>query len=309
MTEAITNRYDFTLLMDVTDGNPNGDPDAGNAPRTHPFDGIGFVTDVCTKRKVRDYVDATRADPCGEGATWHTDGTHGYKIYVRPGAALNDVNRVAYDQTGIELPKPKGRKAAPKVPASDLRVLEDFMCANFYDARAFGAVMSTKVKCGQVRGPVQVFFGESVEPVFPEDASITRCASADDEEDKENRTMGSKPFIRYGLYRINGVVNPFCASRTGFDADDLALLFEALQHMYDIDGSASRGLTTCRGLYVWRHDNAMGRMPAACVFDTLRIDRAASSQTDRPATRFEDYEVSVDRGALREGVDLTVYSA
>jgi CRISPR-associated protein Csd2 len=287
-------RHDALLLFDVSDGNPNGDPDAGNLPRVDPETMQGLVTDVCIKRKIRDWVDATRG----------TDGR--YKIYIQGDVALNDLHKRAYDSLGIAA---KGTKQA----RDDVDHAREWMCANFFDIRTFGAVMTTGVNAGQVRGPVQLTFARSLDPIVPLDLSITRIAitrpedmqvvtSEGDEGAGKRTEMGRKPLVPYGLYRSHLFVNPHFAARTGFDAEDLAILWDALQRMWDLDRSASRGMMACRGLYVFSHDSPLGNAPAQQLFDRLRVTRKADVAAPR---RFDDYEVALNESDLPTGVTLT----
>ena len=302
MTDSITTdvnrRHDFVLLFDVTDGNPNGDPDAGNLPRVDPETMHGLVTDVSLKRKVRDWVDAAR----GEGAR--------FKIYVQKGGeALNAKHRRAYDELGL---KSSGAKQA----RGDVDKARSWMCDNFYDIRLFGAVMSTGVNCGQVRGPVQFTFARSLDPVVPLDLSITRVAvtreedadivAAEDGSDAaasgKQTEMGRKAIVPYGLYRAHGFFTPHFASQTGVDAVDLALFWQALQMMWDLDRSSSRGLMACRGLYVFSHASTLGDAPAHTLFERVNVEPLSNGQAPRG---FGDYEVRVNDGDLPAGITLT----
>ncbi len=291
-----TRRHDFVLLFDVTDGNPNGDPDAGNLPRVDPETMQGLVTDVCLKRKIRNWVDATR----GEQAR--------YKIYVQDkGMALNTLHQRAYDELGIA--STGSRQARP-----DVEKARAYMCTNFFDVRLFGAVMTTGVNCGQVRGPVQLTFARSVDPVVPLNLSITRVAITRPEdaavtvsEEGEGSggkvtEMGRKPLVPYGLYRGHGFFTPQFAATTGADADDLAALWEALQGMWDLDRSASRGMMALRGLYVFSHESPLGNAPAHALFERVAVSRADGG-AEVPRS-FRDYAVSVDRADLPAGVEL-----
>jgi len=284
-------RHDFVLLFDVTDGNPNGDPDAGNLPRVDPETMHGLVTDVCLKRKVRNYVDATR------GAQSR------YKIFVENRGYLVDHKKRAYEAVG-----------AKKGDDSKLDEAQAWMCANYFDVRMFGAVLVGKkgegYNCGQVRGPVQLTFARSIDPVVPLDLSITRVAlenrgdKPDTGEDEEARTgtMGRKALLPYGLYRSHGFFSPFFAKKTGLLNDDLNLFWEALQKMWDLDRSASRGLMACRGLYVFSHEAGPGNAPAHTLFERVRVRRKERV----PAPRlFAEYEVLVNDKDLPAGVTLT----
>ena len=298
MTEPIKNRYDFVFFCDVKNGNPNGDPDAGNLPRIDPETSRGIISDVCIKRKIRNYVDLVKDQPID--APDVEEGRLGYKIYVQEGVALNDRNNMAYVHYGL---KPVDKKLPKKV--EDQRKVTKFMCDNFYDIRTFGAVMTTGRNCGQVRGPVQLCFGESVDPVAPLEMSITRMASADAKEDKDNKTMGRKQYIPYGLYRIEGFVSAALAQRSGFCQEDLDLLFEAFMDMFENDRSASRGLMTSRKLIVFKHDSELGCTPAHQLFDTVQVKRLIAP--DAFAREYSDYEINVDGSAVPEGVQVESY--
>jgi CRISPR-associated protein Csd2 len=283
------NRHDFVLLFDVLDGNPNGDPDAGNLPRVDPETGQGLVTDVALKRKVRNYVDELMGND------------ERYKIYVQQGAILNNQHTRAY--TALKIPS-KSKEESPGV--------RKWMCDNFFDIRAFGAVMSTEVNCGQVRGPVQLTFSRSIDRILPLDAAITRVAltKADEKNTKQNDegedvarsgTIGRKAFIPYGLYRAHGYYVPSYAKATGFDSDDLEILWRSLQNMWDLDRSASRGSTACRGLYVFSHDSSLGNAPSHKLFGRINIDPLEG----KAARKFQDYTVTVDESDMPHGVTLT----
>ena len=280
MTETILHRRDFALIFDVRDGNPNGDPDAGNMPRIDPETGNGLVTDVSLKRKVRNYVQMSRADE------------EGFDIYVKEKAVLNEEHKKAYKALKIEAQKNK-----PPKKKEDARRLTKWMCENFYDIRAFGAVMSTEVNCGQVRGPVQMTFARSIGPVAALEYSITRMAVTTEKEAEkqggDNRTMGRKHAIPYGLYRAHGFVSAHFAAQTGFSEADLGLFWEAIENMFDHDRSAARGEMTMRGLFVFKHcgeddrQSMLGCAPAHRLFDLIRID--PESETPRA---FDDFSIS-----------------
>lgn len=288
-------RHDFVLLFDVTDGNPNGDPDAGNLPRVDPETMQGLVTDVSLKRKVRDWVDAVR------GEEEH------YKIYVQnKGIALNTQHQRAYDAEKI-------RSTGSKQKREDVEKTRGWMCRNFYDVRMFGAVMTTGVNCGQVRGPVQLTFARSVDPVTPLDLSITRVAITTEKdaavvegeegtgEGGKTTEMGRKALVPYGLYRGSGFFTPHFAASTGVSSEDLELFWQAVQQMWDLDRSASRGLMTLRGLYVFSHASKLGNAPAHRLFERIQVRRSNGVEAPRS---FADYEVSVDASGLPEGVTL-----
>ena len=288
MSNELKNRYDFVLLFDVKDGNPNGDPDAGNLPRVDPETGNGLVTDVCLKRKVRNYVGLVK----GEKPP--------FEIYVKEKAVLNRQHERAYEAIGVELTGKEGkRKGGDRV--EDARA---WMCKNFYDIRTFGAVMSTGVNCGQVRGPVQLTFARSVNQVVPLEHSITRMAvtteSEAEKQEGDNRTMGRKFTIPYGLYRCHGFISAPLANQTGFTEGDLSLFWEALANMFEHDRSAARGQMSTRKLVVFKHESLMGSAPAHKLFDLVTVTSGAS-----PARAFSDYTVTVPKQAdLPHGVTL-----
>ena len=267
---ALSHRYDFVLFFDVENGNPNGDPDAGNMPRIDPETGRGLVTDVCLKRKVRNYVDLAR-----EGQT-------GFRIYVQEKAVLNQRNEEAY--TALNL-----KAEAKKLPKNEeeARALTRWMCENFYDIRTFGAVMSTEVNCGQVRGPVQMTFASSVEPVIPAEISITRMAVTNIKDLDKERTMGRKFIVPYGLYRAEGFISAPLAEKTGFSDEDLELFWEALVNMFENDRSAARGKMSSRKLFVFEHEKRMGCAPAQSLFELVICERI----TEGPARSFADYAI------------------
>ena len=286
---AINNRYEFVYLFDVENGNPNGDPDAGNLPRIDPETGHGLVTDVCLKRKVRNYVQIVQK------------GRKDYNIYVKEKAVLSTVRKPAYETEEI-----KGLKnEAEKIEAA-----RKWMCRHFFDVRTFGAVMSTKENnCGQVRGPVQFSFARSIDPIMPHEISITRMAVETEREAKEqggdNRTMGRKHIVPYGLYRAEGYVSAHLAAGekgTGFTEADLELFWEALKNMFDHDHSAARGKMNARKLIVFEHSTALGNAPAHKLFDLVTVAR--SNGDEKPARAFSDYTVSIAQDKVPEGVHL-----
>jgi CRISPR-associated protein Csd2 len=287
---AITNRYDFVFLFDVKDGNPNGDPDAGNLPRLDPETGRGLVTDVALKRKIRNYVAMARGE------------TPGFDIYMQERAVLNRAHLRAYEAKGLK----SESKKLPK-DQDEARGLTRWMCDNYYDIRTFGAVMSTEVNAGQVRGPVQLTFARSIEPIVPLEISITRSSVTNEKDALQNdRTMGRKHIVPYGLYRAHGFISGRLAKDekkgTGFSEDDLALLWEALGQMFEHDRAAARGLMTARGLIVFKHDSDLGSASADSLFRRVNIDRA---EPGGGAPRdFDDYLVRVDETGLPEGVTL-----
>ena len=290
--EAIKNRYEFVVLFDVENGNPNGDPDAGNMPRIDPETGYGLVTDVCLKRKIRNYVEMVK------------EGVPGYRIYIKDGVPLNTSDREACEYLGIEASK-EALKAAKKNDEHIDEKIRDFMCQNFYDIRTFGAVMTTFVKgalnCGQVRGPVQLGFARSVDPILPQEVTITRVAITT-EADAENKgtEMGRKYIVPYGLYRVEGYVSANLARKTtGFSEDDLNLLWTAILNMFENDHSAARGNMAVRELIVFKHDSEFGNAPAYKLFDTVKV----AHKPDVVAPRsYSDYTVEVDEAALPAGV-------
>lgn len=293
MTEPIKNRYDFSLFFDVENGNPNGDPDAGNMPRIDPETGVGIVSDVCLKRKVRNYVDLVKGERVEEELA---PDSQGYKIYVQEKAVLNNRNKLAYDRSGIK-PEEKPKKIEAQ------QMVTKFMCDNFFDIRAFGAVMTTEINCGQVRGPIQLCFAQSIDPILPQEMSITRMAVTNEKDVDKERTMGRKQFVPYGLYRVNGFISASLAEKTGFSEDDLSLFFEALMNMFENDRSAARGLMTSRGLYVFKHESKLGNAPAHVLFDTVTARR----KTGAPARSFADYEITVDISSVPEGVEMSKF--
>ena len=293
MTEPIQNRFDFVLFFDVKNGNPNGDPDAGNMPRIDPETGHGIVSDVCLKRKVRNYVDLVKGqDVDGPDVA---EGELGYKIYVQEGAVLNERNKKAYVHYDM---KPSEKKL-PKGEQDRLKVTK-FMCDNFFDIRSLGAVMTTGVNCGQVRGPIQMCFAESVDPVMPMEMSITRMAVTKEEDAEKERTMGRKQYIPYGLYRVEGFVSASLAEKTGFSQEDLDLFFSALMNMFENDRSAARGLMSSRKLFVFKHESKLGNAPAHRLFEAVKVNRLIPDAQE--ARSFSDYAIEV--GDIPEGVEL-----
>ena len=298
MPEPIQNRYDFVFFCDVKNGNPNGDPDAGNLPRIDPDTSQGIISDVCIKRKIRNYVDLIKGEAIDDPDV--SEGELGYKIYVQESAVLNERNRKAYVHYNLT---PQAKKLPKKV--EDQIKVTKFMCDNFYDIRAFGAVMTTGVNCGQVRGPVQLCFGESIDPVVPLEMSITRMAATEAKEDKDNKTMGRKQYVPYGLYRIEGFVSASLAEKNGFCQADLDLLWEALMNMFENDRSAARGLMTSRELIVFKHKSKFGNAPAHRLFDLVHVDKA--DPKNQVAREFGDYTITIDEGKLPQGVEIRTY--
>lgn len=281
------NRYDFVYVFDVKDANPNGDPDAGNMPRIDPETGYGLVTDVCLKRKIRNYVALTKKT------------AKGFRIYFQEKAVLNSLHAEAWDAHPD--PETRGAKDRSKMPKKVERAkqLVDFMCREFFDIRTFGAVMSTEVNCGQVRGPVQMSFARSADPIVTLEHAITRSSVTNERDLEKERTMGRKFTVPYGVYVAHGFVNPFLAAQTGFGDTDLALLWEALTSAFQFDQSAARpaGSMAARGLIVFKHDNELGRAPSHELFERVSIVR---KNPDAPARQFSDYELKVDEAGLRE---------
>ena len=312
---ALAHRYDFVLLFDVKDGNPNGDPDAGNLPRLDAETGHGLVTDVALKRKVRNFVAMTREQDQRDPA----EGEKRFEIYVREKAILNLQHQRAYSALKLdpvqadagegeatEAPKKKAGKDKRKGSGEEVDKARAWMCQNFYDVRSFGAVMSTGTNAGQVRGPVQLTFARSIDPVVALEHSITRVAVATEAEAErqqgDNRTMGRKHTVPYGLYRAHGFVSAFLSKQTSFDDADLALLWQALENMFEHDRSAARGEMSTRGLYVFEHDSELGNAHAHALFDRLVVARADGDNT--PARAFGAYSVTFDGRALATGESL-----
>lgn len=297
MSAPIKNRYDFVILFDVENGNPNGDPDAGNMPRIDPETGYGLVTDVCLKRKIRNYVETLKED---------APDADNYRIYVKEGVPLNRSDAEALEHNGLT-PKDDLKKAKKSDPDID-RKLRDYMCEHFYDIRTFGAVMTTFVKgalnCGQVRGPVQLGFARSVDPVLPQEVTITRVAiTTEADAEKKGTEMGRKYIVPYGLYRAEGYVSANLARKTtGFSGDDLNLLWTAILNMFENDHSAARGKMAVRELIVFKHDSELGCAPAHKLFDLVKAAHKDGVTTPRS---YDDYNVTVDEAALPAGVTCT----
>lgn len=292
MSEPIRNRYDFVILFDVENGNPNGDPDAGNMPRVDPETGYGLVTDVCLKRKIRNYVETLKED------------APGYRIYIKDGVPLNRSDNEAIAALGIDGDLKAAKKSTPDID----RKLRDWMCHNFFDIRTFGAVMTTFVKgalnCGQVRGPVQLGFARSVDPIMPQEVTITRVAiTTEADAEKKGTEMGRKYIVPYGLYRVEGYISANLARKTtGFSEDDLNLLWTAILNMFENDHSAARGKMAVRELIVFKHDSELGCAPAHKLFDLVK---AAHKDNVTAPRSYEDYTVTVDEAALPAGVTCT----
>ena len=315
---TLNQRYDFVLVFDVQDGNPNGDPDAGNMPRLDAETGHGLVTDVALKRKVRNFVGLVKDQE--ERAP--TEGEKRFEIYVREKAILNQQHERAYSalnlaaapeeqaQAALELGADEGKKKKAgkdkrKGSADEVGLARQWMCQNFFDVRTFGAVMSTGVNCGQVRGPVQLTFSRSVEPIVALEHSITRMAVATEAEAEkqqgDNRTMGRKHTVPYGVYVAHGFVSSFLAKQTGFGADDLELLWQALAQMFEHDRSAARGQMATRGLYVFAHDSELGNAPAHALFERLTVTPREAGQVARS---FSAYSVVFDGQGLEVGAQV-----
>ena len=288
MAEAIKNRYDFVILFDVENGNPNGDPDAGNMPRIDPETGYGMVTDVCLKRKIRNYVQDAKEDE------------KGYRIYIKDGVPLNRSDAEAISALGIDEDLKAAKKSDPDID----RKLRDYMCENFFDIRAFGAVMTTFVKgalnCGQVRGPVQLGFARSIDPIVPHEVTITRIAiTTEADAEKKGTEMGRKYIVPYALYRAEGFISANLARKsTGFSEDDLKLLWQAILNMFENDHSAARGKMAVRELIIFKHESELGNAPSYKLFDAVTVTR---NDADTPARSYRDYTVTV-ADTLPEGV-------
>jgi len=293
MSEVIKNRYEFIVLFDVENGNPNGDPDAGNMPRIDPETGYGIVTDVCLKRKIRNYIETVK------------DGEAGFEIYIKDNIPLNTSDKRAYEYLKVEEKSIKDDKK--KDPDLD-RKIRDFMCKNFFDIRTFGAVMVTFVKaalnCGQVRGPVQIGFSRSIDPVVQQEVTITRVAiTTEADAEKKGTEMGRKYIVPYALYRAEGFISANLAQKsTGFSEQDLQLLWEAIINMFEHDHSAARGKMSVRELIVFKHDSALGNTPSYKLFETVKVTRKDSAA---PARQYEDYAVSVETGQLPAEITCT----
>lgn len=299
MSEAIKNRYEFVVLFDVENGNPNGDPDAGNMPRIDPESGLGLVTDVCLKRKIRNYVETVKEDQ------------ERFKIYIKENVPLNRSDRTACESVGVEeTDEKKLTEALKKLKKNDPDVdvkIRDYMCEQFFDIRAFGAVMTTFVKaalnCGQVRGPVQIGFARSIDPVVSQEVTITRVAITT-EKDAENKSteMGRKSIVPYGLYRAEGYISANLARKvTGFSEEDLELLWDAIINMFENDHSAARGKMAVRELVVFKHSKELGDCPAYKLFDAVKVHRKEGVMYPR---KYEDYVVAVDETVIPESVQM-----
>ncbi|MDP1545009.1 MAG: type I-C CRISPR-associated protein Cas7/Csd2 [Anaerolineales bacterium] len=291
MTTPIKNRYEFVLLYDVENGNPNGDPDAGNMPRIDPETGYGIVTDVCLKRKIRNYVELVKDDAPGD------------KIYVKENIPLNTQHETAYVGTGIPLPTNDAEKKALRFNTEKIGTLRQWMCKNFYDIRAFGAVMSTDVNCGQVRGPIQINFSRSIDPIVQQEVTISRLTVTRKGEDKLT-DFGRKHIVPYGLYKVEGYISAKLANDdtkgTGFSEADLELFWKALEEMFEHDHSAARGKMAARKLFVFKHKDELGNAPSHKLFDMIKVEKKESIVIPR---KFADYDVAIE-GKTPEGVTL-----
>jgi CRISPR-associated protein Csd2 len=286
MSEAIQNRYEFVMLYDVENGNPNGDPDAGNMPRIDPETGYGIVTDVCLKRKVRNYVELVKGDESG------------WKIYIKEGTPLNKNHQDAY--LAVEGIEPDKKASVEKVNEA-----QQWMCKNFFDVRTFGAVMTTGDNCGQVRGPVQINFSRSIDPIVQQEVTITRQTVTRIEDAEKERTMGRKHIVPYALYRVEGYVSAKLANDarkgTGFSEDDLAMVWEALANLFEHDHSAARGKMATRKLIVFKHDTDLGCAPSHTLFDLVTVQKKEDAN---PPRSFADYVVTIEKDNVPAGVEL-----
>jgi CRISPR-associated protein Csd2 len=282
---TLSNRYEFVLLYDVENGNPNGDPDAGNMPRIDPETGYGIVTDVSLKRKIRNYVEMVKGDAAG------------YRIYIKEGVPLNANHKEAYLAVGLE----PGKKA----DVAGVNKARAWMCQNFYDIRTFGAVLSVGDNCGQVRGPVQLNFSRSIDPIVQQEVTITRQAVTREDDLEKERTMGRKHIVPYGLYRVEGYISAKLANDstkgTGFSEEDLNLFWEALINMFEHDRSAARGKMATRRLFVFKHDSDLGNAPAHKLFELVKVSK---KEGVNPPRNFSDYDVTVDKAGVPQGVEL-----
>jgi CRISPR-associated protein Csd2 len=294
----VAHRYDFALLFDVANGNPNGDPDAGNAPRLDPETGHGLVSDVSLKRKIRNFVSLAKDGPEGPAP--------GYDIYVKQHGVLEHLHRRAYEAQGLKVKGDEKDKAARQ---SNVQKARSWMCQTYFDIRTFGAVLTLDINCGQVRGPVQVTFSRSIDPIVSLEQSITRRAvatqaEADKQIDKSGQvvgTMGRKEIVPYALFWVHGFVSPHLAADTGFSQEDLDLVWQALQMMFEHDRSATRGEMASRKLVVFEHESPLGNAPAHALFRRLRAERRDKT---RPAREYEDYDVALDREGLPPGITV-----
>lgn len=293
MAEAIKNRYDFVVLFDVENGNPNGDPDSGNMPRIDQETGHGLVTDVCLKRKIRNYVEMV------------CDDKPGYRIYIKSNVPLERSNKEAYTYLGMDTNSDAIKKAKKADPDIDVKI-RDFMCGNFYDIRTFGAVMTTfvqaNINCGQVRGPVQMGFARSIDPIMPQEIGISRVTVATEKEaeDGKSNMLGRKFIVPYALYRVEGYISANLARKTtGFSEEDLKIFWQAVSNMFENDHSAARGNMAVRNLIIFKHENALGCAPAYKLFERISIKK---KETDKPARNYSDYTVTINQDDLPQGI-------
>lgn len=292
--EPIKNRYEFVVLFDVENGNPNGDPDAGNMPRTDVETGYGIITDVCLKRKIRNYVETIK------------EGEPGYRIYIKDNVPLNTSDKEAYAYLGVE--EDKVKEAKKKDPELDKKI-RDFMCKNFFDIRTFGAVMTTFTKgalnCGQVRGPVQLGFARSIDQIIPQEVTITRVAiTTEADAERKNTEMGNKYIVPYALYRVEGYVSANLAKKTtGFSEEDIELLWQAIMNMFEFDHAAARGKMATRKLIIFKHDSEFGNAPAHKLFELVEVKKNAGIETPRS---YGDYTVTVDKSGIPSGVHCEI---
>lgn len=285
MNTPIKNRYEFVMLYDVENGNPNGDPDAGNMPRIDPETGYGIVTDVCLKRKIRNYAELVKGDKTG------------YRIYIKEGIPLNQNHIEAYEAVGS--------KTKEKLDAAHINEARQWLCANFFDVRTFGAVMTTGDNCGQVRGPVQINFSRSIDPIVQQEVTITRQTVTKIEDAEKERTMGRKHIVPYGLYRVEGYVSAKLANDeskgTGFHEEDLELLWDALVNMFEHDHSAARGKMATRKLVIFKHESDLGNAPSHKLFELIHVKKGETINIPR---KYEDYQVEINRNKIPEGVSI-----
>jgi CRISPR-associated protein Csd2 len=295
MNTPIKNRYEFVFLFDVKNGNPNGDPDNGNAPRMDFETQLGWVSDVCLKRKIRNFVNLIKIDDDGKPEA-------GYDVYVKERSILNQTHQKAYDALGLKIEAKT--KAADKNKMADQA--RNWMCQTYFDIRMFGAVMTTGVNCGQVRGPVQIAFSTSIDPIASQEQSLTRMAVTTEAESEKqggsNRTMGRKDIVPYGLYRCHGFISAPFAQQTGFSEEDLELLFQSLENMFDHDHSAARGEMNARRLIVFKHESKLGNSPSHKLFDSITVERA--KKDDKVPRSFSDYKVDIDTSAIPDAVKV-----
>ncbi|MFB3895588.1 MAG: type I-C CRISPR-associated protein Cas7/Csd2 [bacterium] len=288
--KPIDKRYEFVLFFDVENGNPNGDPDAGNMPRIDPETSFGIITDVCLKRKIRDYVDTVKKGSDGKNL-------EGFNIYVTDGAVLNKQHLVAYDLAGLK----SESKKLPK-EQEDAEKVTRYMCINFFDIRTFGAVMTTEVNCGQVRGPVQINFARSIDPIVQQEITITRIAvTSEKDAEKKEHEMGRKHIVPYALYRAEGYISACLAEKTQFSKEDLELLWEALINLFEHDHSAARGKMASRKLFIFEHDSKLGNAPAHKLFDLITVQR---NNPENPPRAISDYTIKAKKDTVPNGVKL-----